>query len=246
MTGKPIQLILFLCCLIPLVGNAQKVKSIKGIVYKKGMLEKVSQAKVTNLKTNAATTSNLYGEFYAEVNIGDTLLIEKTGFTPFKLSVNNLNTLFIYLLPSITLDEVNIKGQTKKQELNGIINDYRSKGICFDGKPPLTAYLPIGGSPLTVLHELFGKTANQEKRFMNFAKRENEATEIDRKYTPQLVSRTTGMTGDSLRLFMLSYRPSHDDIAKWGDYEIILYIKKSYISYKKNGDIVPVNIFKSN
>jgi len=245
MTGKPINLLLLLLCLTPLLCKAQQLQSIKGIVYKKGMLEKISQASITNLKTNAVTTSNLYGEFYAEVNLGDTLLIEKPGFTPFKQTISNYNTLFISLLPSIALNEVTIKGQTKKQELNGIINDYRSKGIYFDGKPPLSAYSPIGGSPLTVLHELFGSDAKNERRFMKFAKSENEATEVDREYTPQLVAKTTGLQGDSLRIFMQSYRPPHDQIAKWADYETIIYIKKSYADFKKNGAKPPVNIFKT-
>lgn len=245
MTEKPITLFILTFCLIPMLCSAQ-LKSIRGIVYKKGMLEKISQASITNLKTSAVTTSNLYGEFYAEVNMGDTLLIEKPGFTPFKQTITNLNTLFITLLPSIALNEVTIKGQTKKQELNGIINDYRSKGLYYDGKPPVTAYLPFSGSPLTVLHELFGSDAKNERRFMRYAKSENEATEIDRKYTPDLVSKTTGLQGDSLKLFMQSYRPTHDQIAKWADYETIIYIKKSYADFKKNGAKPVENIFKLN
>jgi hypothetical protein len=244
MKGKPITLLLILCCLTPLFCKAQQLQSIKGIVYKKGMLEKVAAASITNLKTNAVTTSNLYGEFYAEVSIGDTLLIEKPGFTPFKQTITNFNTLFISLLPSISLNEVTIKGQTKKQELNGIINDYRSKGLYYDGKPPVSAYLPISGSPLTVLHELFGSDAKNQRRFMKFAKNENEATDIDRKYTPELVTKTTGLQGDSLRIFMQNYRPTHEQIAKWADYETIVYIKKSYADFKQNGAKAPVNIFK--
>ncbi|WP_139235666.1 hypothetical protein [Mucilaginibacter polytrichastri] len=207
------------------------------------MLEKIASANITNLKTSVTTTSNLYGEFIARVSVGDTILIEKPGFTPYKQAITSFSTLYISLLPAISLNEVTIKGQTKKQELSGYMNDYRSKGIYYDGKPNVLNYIT---NPITSLYEAFGKAPSQARNFARFAKKEQEATEVDSKYTPQLVSRTTGMTGDSLRLFMLSYRPSHDDIAKWGDYEIILYIKKSYISYKKNGDIVPVNIFKSN
>ncbi|OKS89284.1 hypothetical protein RG47T_4768 [Mucilaginibacter polytrichastri] len=230
-------------CFAPLFSQAQQAEIIRGIVFKKGMLEKIASANITNLKTSVTTTSNLYGEFIARVSVGDTILIEKPGFTPYKQAITSFSTLYISLLPAISLNEVTIKGQTKKQELSGYMNDYRSKGIYYDGKPNVLNYIT---NPITSLYEAFGKAPSQARNFARFAKKEQEATEVDSKYTPQLVSRTTGMTGDSLRLFMLSYRPSHDDIAKWGDYEIILYIKKSYISYKKNGDIVPVNIFKSN
>jgi len=230
-------------CFLPLFSYAQQVENIRGIVFKKGMLEKIAGANITNLKTNVTTTSSLYGEFSAKVSVGDTLLVEKPGFTPYKQAIGSFSTLYISLLPAINLNEVTIKGQTKKQELSGFMNDYRSKGVYYDGKPSVLNYIT---NPLTSLYEVFGKTPNQARNFANFAKKENEATEVDRKYTPELVSRTTGLQGDSLRLFMLSYRPSHDDIAKWADYETIMYIKKSYTAFKKNGAIVPVDIFKPN
>lgn len=207
------------------------------------MLEKIADADITNLKTNITTKSNLYGEFNTRVSVGDTLLIQKEGFTPFKQPITSFSTLYVSLLPSITLNQVTIKGQTKKQELDEVMGIYRSKGLYFDGKPPPLAYV---FNPLTTINELFGKTAGQQRRFAQFAKNENEAVQVDRKYTPDLVSRTTGLKGDSLRMFMLSYRPAHDDIVKWGDYEVIVYIKKSYESFKKTGFITPVNIFKSN
>jgi hypothetical protein len=226
-----------------MLSYGQQVEAVRGIVFKKGMLEKIAGANITNLKTNVTTSSNLYGEFNAKVSVGDTLLIVKEGYTPFKQAISNFSTLYISLLPSIALNEVQVKGQTKKQELSGFMNDYRSKGIYYDGKPSILNYIT---NPITALYEAFGKGPSQARNFAKFAKTEQEATDVDKKYTPEIVSRTTGMQGDSVRMFMLSYRPSHDDIAKWGDYEIILYIKKSYASFKKNGAVVPVDIFKPN
>lgn len=227
---------------MPLLTKAQQAEYVRGILFKKGMLEKIAAATITNLKTNESSKSNFYGEFIIKASIGDTILVEKEGFTPYKQGVDSYSPLYITLLPSITLDQVTIQGQTKKQELNGVITDYRKKGIYFDGDPPVLARI---FNPLTTLHELFGKDAKNEKRFIKYAKREQEATEVDRRYTPELVSKTTGLTGDDLKHFMENYRPSYDDLKKWADYDIIAYIKKSYETFKKVGYQAPVDIFHS-
>jgi hypothetical protein len=218
---------------MPLLSEAQQVESIKGIIFKKGMLEKLGTVSVTNLKTKIVAYSNLYGEFTAKVSIGDTLLIEKQGFTSIKQPVTSYSTLYITMLPEINLNQVTIKGQTKKQELAEVMDTYRSKGIYYDGHPPILAYI---FEPLTTLHELFGKTANQEKHFAEVAKTELQLNEVDRRYTPMLVSKVTGLTGDELKKFMNNFTPPYDDLVKWNDYDLIQYIKRSYAGYKKLGN----------
>ena len=228
---------------VPALAMAQQRELVRGIIYKKGMLEKVAQANITNLNTGVASKSNFYGEFIMQAAIGDSIIVEKQGYTPFKQTIASFSPLYITLSPPIILNQVNITGQTKRQELNDVVNTYRSKGLYYDGKPSVLASV---FSPVTALHELFGKDAKNERRFMRYDKSEQEAAEVNRKYTPQIVSRATGLTGVELQHFMDNYTPAHDDIVKWGDYEIIVYIKKSYETYKKVGYQAPVDIFKSN
>lgn len=222
-----------LLLLLPLLGLAQQTQNIRGIIFKKGMLEKLSAVKLTNTRTGIQSVSNLYGEFSAKVAIGDTLVIEKQGFTTINEVITSYSTLYITMLPEIKLNEVTVKGQTKKQEVNEVVKDYRSKGIFYDGKPPLLAYV---FQPLTVLHELFGSDAKNERRFMKHAQNELQQNEVDRRYTPELVSRITGLTGHDVKTFMANYTPSYDDMIKWNDYDLIQYIKRSYEGYKKLGN----------
>lgn len=226
--------------LLPLLSQGQS-QTIRGITFKRSMLQKIADVDITNLKTADVSRSGSFGDFTIKANLGDTLQFEKPGFTIVKQVVASYSPLYVILLPNINLGEVSIRGQSKKQELNDVVNDYRSKGIYYDGKPPALAYV---FQPLTVLHELFGSDAKNERRFMRYAKGEMEATEVSRKYTPRLVSNTTGLTGVELDHFMDNYTPAHDDIVKWNDYQIIMYIKKSYETYKRVGYKPPVDIFK--
>ncbi len=226
--------------LLPLPGIAQ-TQVIRGITFNRSMLEKLADVNIINIKTTDVAKSGTFGDYTIKAEIGDTLVFTKPGFTTVKQAVSSYSQLYVILLPNINLGEVAIRGQTKKQELNDVVKDYRSKGIYYDGKPPVLAYI---FQPLTALHELLGSDAQNERRFMKYAKGEAEATEINRRYTPRLVGATTGLTGLELEHFMDNSTPAHDDIVKWNDYQIIVYIKRSYETYKKIGYKPPVDIFK--
>ena len=161
-------------------------------------------------------------------------MITKVGFASQKQVVTGPNDLFIYLQPTTNLSEVTIVGISSRQEFNDVINNYRKKGLYFDGRPPLAVFSPIGGSPLTGLYELFGKDAAREKRFIRFSKNEMEAIQVNRRYTKQLVKQVTALKDSDVVVFMQQYKPTYTDIKKWNDYELIAYIKESYNYFKEN------------
>jgi hypothetical protein len=211
---------------------------IKGVVYKSLSSERISEVFITNLRTKGVAISDARGNFSIDAGITDTLQFIKKGFTPQQQQVSSYG-MVVYMQPVVQLAEVQIYGQTKKQELSGILNDYRSKGLYFDGKPPATIFLPFGGSPLTGLHELFSKDARNMRRFAAFTKNELEATEVDKRYNKPFVTKAIGLTeNDSTTVikFMEYYRPSFDQLKAWGDYDLIKSIRKEYEYFKKNGD----------
>jgi len=215
---------------------AQQAFDIKGVVFRKGSPEKVAQALITNLKSHVVMMSDELGVFSIKVSQGDTLLITKVEYTSQKIVVNNSYELAINMQPIIQLNEVVIKGQTKKQELNEIVNAYRSKGLYFDGKPPAKIFSPFGGSPITGLYELFSKDAANERRFIRFSKSEQESVAVDRRYTKELVKRVTKLPDDDVVKFMVMFTPSYEDMKEWNDYQLITYINHSLEYYQKNKD----------
>ncbi len=233
---KNILIILILIYLHSSAG-AQQLLNIKGIIFKKNSSDRISQAVITDMKNQVVMMSDELGGFTIKASAGDTLQITKNSFTPQKIVVTNANDIAIYMQPVIQLGEVTIKGQTTRQELNGVVNSYRAKGLYFDGKPPIWAFInPFGGSPITAFYELFSKDAANERRFIRFSKNEMEAVEVDRRYTKDLVKSVTKMPDEDVEKFMVTFRPSYEDMKEWNDYQLIEYIKKNYAYYQKNKD----------
>ena len=174
--------------------------------------------------------SDELGGFSIPASKGDTLLFRKTGYTDQKQVVAGPNDIIVYMQPIIVLPQVTIQGQSTRQELNGVMNDYRSKGLYFDGHPPLMAFI---ASPLTAFYELFSADAINERHFAKFSKNEMEAIEVSKRYTPQLVKQVTNLSDEDVVKFMQQYTPSYEDMRIWNDYELIKHIKH-YLEYFKN------------
>jgi hypothetical protein len=212
--------------------HAQQAGTIKGTVYKKISSQRLSQVIVTNRSKKAGVITDNLGGFTIKAEKGDTLYFEMVDYTPQKQVVNGYD-MVVYMQPQISLDEVTIKSQTKRQELSEIMGSYRSQGTFYDGKPPILSFL---SNPITGLYELFGKTPGRARRFAAFAKREVEETSVDRRYNKAVVMRITGATDSLATKFMEYYRPQYEDIKSWSDYDLINKVKKSYDGYLKNKD----------
>ena len=168
--------------------------------------------------------------------IGDTLLFNRQGYGPLKKVVTSTADIAVYMQPIVTLNQVTIQGESTRQELNDVTNTYRSKGLYFDGRPPLLAFI---ASPLTAFYELFSQDAANERHFIKFSKNEQEAIAVDSRYTQELVKRVTDLPDDEVIKFMQQYRPSYEDMQAWNDYELISHIKKYLAYYKQHLNGVP-------
>ncbi|HVS91928.1 MAG TPA: hypothetical protein VHE59_07865 [Mucilaginibacter sp.] len=205
--------------------------AIKGIIFRQGSSDRISQAVVTDLENKEVMMSDDLGMFSISTAVGDTLLITHKQYTDQKIVVTGKADLAIYLQAVIQLKPVIITGQTKKQELNETMKLYNSQGIYNNGKSlPVWEFL---NSPITGLYNLFGKTPREERRFAAYARGELEATEVDKRYTKELVKSVTRLPDDEVIKFMQLYRPSYQDIREWNDYQLIMYIKRNYAYYQK-------------
>lgn len=216
--------------------------TVTGIVYRYNSSVRIAQALVTNLKTKTMMMTDELGIFTIKANPGDTLLFEKKGFTNYRQVAGTNKEIAVYMevMSSHELDEVRIKGTTKRQELSEVMRDYRGQGSFFNGNPPALFFLM---SPLTGLYELFGKTPGRAKRFAKFTKAELEQDEINRRYNLPFIKRTLDISDEEAEKFINYYMPSYEDIHAWNDYELIRRVKRQYEYYKNNKDPLKVNPF---
>jgi hypothetical protein len=204
----------------------------KGIIFRKSSTSRVSQALVTDLNTKTVMMSDDLGMFTINTWIGDTLLVTKKDYTPLKVVIADKNDLSIFLQPVIQLNQVTVKAESQRQEMNDVMKQYKSEGIFNNGKS--LPFWQALNSPLTEFYNLFGKTPGQAKRFAAYSKNELEASAVDKRYTKELVKSTTKLPDDEVEKFMQYYRPSYQDIMLWNDYQLITAIKKNLVYYKRS------------
>ncbi|MNY31774.1 hypothetical protein D3C86_1659490 [compost metagenome] len=167
--------------------------------------------------------------------VGDTLLIIKMNFSDAQTVVSDNKDIRVSLVGGQMLKEVNITGQTKKQELDELKRDYKNKGSFYQGKPPFLSFL---FKPLTAVYELFGRTPKNARRFGRYYETELQQTHIDGLFSESLIQSNTDLKGKDLEKFMLDYRPEYEKSKNWAQYDAIKYIRDSYKKYtdtlKKN------------
>lgn len=229
---KSLKFILLLIGFIPGFNGMAQNFMLKGVVIEKGSNVRVALAEITNLNNKMGATSNEIGLFQLYARVGDTLLVKKRNLTDQKLVVKTDDDLVIYLVRGSTmLEEVTVKGQTKKQEMEEIKRDFKNNGSFYAGKPPLILLNPFGGSPLTFFYELFGKTPARARNFNRYYKKELSLIEIDKFFNKSLVTSYTTLRGKELDKFLLDYYPSSSMASNWNNYDAVKYIKESAKQY---------------
>lgn len=216
--------------LLPTTVFSQMLQQINGITFNQKTSGRLATVTVSNLRRQTTSTSNDLGMFSIKAAPGDTLLFIKPGFTERKILVTASTDMVAYLLPAQQLEAVIVKAKTKQQEQKEVLDTYRSKGIYYNGKPPA---LSILSSPVTSLYELFGKEPGRARHFAAQMKRENQQTEINRRYTFELVKRVTQLPDDEVQQFRLTYTPPYPEVLKWNEYEMIQFINRCLDGYNR-------------
>lgn len=225
---KPVFFI-FLLILVSLICNtycvfAQQDFLLKGVIFQKQSDFRIANALVFNPKNKITVGTDYTGTFSIKATLGDTLKIFKKDYADNYYVVESQKDAVIQLSQVIQLNEVRIVGQSRKQELDEAMRQYRGQGSFYNGKPPVLAAI---ASPLTGLYELFGKTPGQARRFQAFSKTETEQINIDKRFNAAIVKQNTDLTDAQIEVFMDIYRPSYDQILHWNDYDLINYITTS-------------------
>lgn len=211
------------------VVHAQQDFQLSGVVKASGSNNRIALAEITNKRSGFTVGSNDLGIFQIKASVGDTLLLIKRDFTDKQMVVLSNRDMVVYLnMSGNTLEQVDIRGQSKKAELNEIKKEFRDKGSFYAGKPPLLSYI---FTPLTALYELFGSTPKKARRFGKYYATEMQQTEIDGFFNESLIQKNTELSGKELEDFMLNYRPDYAKSKNWTEYDAVKYIRDSYKQY---------------
>lgn len=235
-------------CLLFLVGlqvsnsfAQQNLSVLSGLILEKGTGARISDVNIVNLRTKAHTRTNIYGVFYIEVAVGDSLSASKIGYGPLKTVIFTPEDIVLEMEPGLQIETVVIARRSRQQEMADILKDYEKKGIYNGGKNSVGTYL---NSPATALYNLFGREAKNMKRFEKFMDREVEELAVDRIFTKSSVTEATGLKEQELQDFMDLYRPSYQQASNWSRYDLLDYITRSFKAWNDQGRPAPQRLPK--
>lgn len=212
---------------------AQKI--IQGRVYSGATDSVITSASVHNLTTKQSAVANKFGAYRINASEGDLVIFSASGFLTdtVKVEFYMLLTPHDVTLPlkMTTLAGVNLLSSYKKDSLERR-NDYadifnNQKNITGGNRP--TDGVGISVSPLSY----FSKQAKQKRQLRKRLLQQEQDDYVDRSFPGGWVSKLTGLSGDSLNLFMYRYRPSYDFCRDTDRAGMTVYISEKLKEFRK-------------
>jgi hypothetical protein len=134
---------------------------------------------------------------------------------------------------SVTLNDVTIRPydafQSDSAEMARLYGNELSKEAIKPKIYPGAGLVADGVISSVAQH--FSKKAKQSKRFKEDFRKDMEQKFVDVRYTPNLVSSLTGLKGESISQFMISYPMDHEFARAASDLEIKAWIRQNYRTY---------------
>ncbi len=216
-----------------------QTSEIQGIVFDKATGQRVGSVFIKNIESKANTYNNVRGEFGIAVAAGDTLISSKDGFDADTLVYNDQKVLLVYLQrSSIYIAQVDVFARKSPEQVLAQRREEYNKAYKLADPGSVFSVGPTGaGISIGSIFNMLSKEGKNARRFTKLMQREYEDNVIDSKFTRELVSSTTGLTGDELRNFMSNFRPSYAFVTMATSYELSSYIRSKYEIFKLNPNL---------
>lgn len=219
----------FLIFFLVLTTETILAQEIKGYVYELIGNNPIWNATIKNIRTNETTETRKDGAFQIAGRINDHLEISATGYITDTIFYYEDAVRRVYLHRDdkvLTIDEVLVKRLTDNR-LALEIERARSEGKAVDVSQTQ------GGLRVSP-SRLFGKKAKEARANLSLLLAEQEARQVDRVFTTQLIASLTPLNQEEIPLFRERFRPTLDFIQKANPEEIKAYISDSYKKFKED------------
>ncbi|MEO5910259.1 MAG: carboxypeptidase-like regulatory domain-containing protein [Pelobium sp.] len=221
--------------LFSLAALAQQDTKLGGIVFDKDTKFRLNRVKVINTRTQQTIYNNTKGEFFIDAKAGDMLIASLVGYKSDTLKVSNQNSVVIYLqrlsipLPEVVFKDSVLLARAKYEETKKAFN----QTVRLGNNKDLINIGPSGaGLSIDAIWSAFSREGKNARRLMEIMERDYQNSFIDQIFTKELVTKTTGLKGDKLLIFMINFRPSYNFAIKANQYEMGSYINMAYMKFK--------------
>jgi len=224
------------------------------------VVDQVSGSPIINAviqTSNSITFTDSKGGFnLGGLDIGDTIRISHMSYLLYDHIFDDTSKTSLLVIKlkarSIVLKPVNINATrnytldslARRKEFASVFayQDLRFKDIFVEKSPTINhQYQPFQPSTSSIVSVdllsvigLLGKNKNPVSKLQKKLLQEEKDNYIAHIFSEEKVRSLTPLRGDSLQKFINKYRPSADLVAQMSDYEMLLYIKKSYEEFIRN------------
>ena len=219
-----------LLLLLAIIGLRTSAQTIKGEVADRDSKRPISGVTIQNIYTQLQVNTNDDGGFIIAATKDQLLEFRKQGYQTVRVRIPN------GMIPPYfkILMEHGITRMDNVLAANDNRYNYRDDSLRFHElyKHELDFQkLSAVGSIAHPFSAMSSKNREIWKFQETFAETEKEKY-IDKTFNAALITKFTGLTGDSLKYYMVRYRPSYEELRKMNDYSFFTYIKKTAVIYR--------------
>lgn len=238
LAGIMIKVVLSFACVLFWSHAAFTQTRLRGKVSDKWYDRVIMAATIKNISKDRMAQSDMGGNYKIPAAPGDIVSFSSAGYITDTIVVtaNMLTASFDVFLARHVIELSNVEigdlnryqadSISRREEFNDVLTKRNTKLAGGKGNTP-TDGVGITFSPLT----FFSKKERNERRFKKMFERQEEELYIDFKFPFDYVSKLTGLQGDSLRSFMLQYRPDYAFCRRSSKADMLLYINDSYRAF---------------
>ncbi len=220
-------LLLLLLCLTRFPAIAQ---TIRGEVLDMDDKHALANVNIENVYTSLIVSTDNSGAFLIAAGSGQLLEFKKDGYktTRVRIPQGYIPSYFRIIMK---------KGFTEIKDVNVAHNnryDYKSDSLRYhelykhELDFPKMSGMDMIASPFTALSRHNQEIWKFQEDYESFEKEKY----VDKMFNEALVTKFTGLTGDSLHYFMRRYRPGYEQLRNMNDYTYFNFIKTGAYHYR--------------
>jgi len=233
-----------------MVANAVHSQTISGRIVNDDNAVPLSGVVIENLNSKGFhAISDEGGHYTITAKSGDSIRFSLLGFSPRIVTYNGENNgwfSWIAMSPkNYVIDTIIVRKELTEYQKDSIENReiYGKKVDYRPAKPKLPKLKEVeAGKPFVIKAPISGFIEKRQKKYkrlkafqQRYAVTETQRF-IDSRYTPELVTELTGLSGDTLVIFMQAYPMTYSFARAASDLEVKMWINYNYREWMKLQD----------
>ena len=205
-------------------------QTIKGEVIDMDNKHPVAGVTIENIYTSLGVSTNNEGGFIIAASRDELLEFKKTGFKTVRVRIPKG---YVPSYFKIIMEH----GLVRMEDMVAANNnryDYTRDSMRFRELYRHELDFPKLSAAGSIAHP-FSAMSGRNREIWQFQETYNYIEQekyVDKTFNKGLVTKFTGLTGDSLEYYMVKYRPTYDQLRSMNDYSFFTYIKKTVHNYR--------------